>query len=702
MAIPENAIIFEAKPNGDPGGMPSFTNSGNNYAKFDATNLTFSVSEVNALNKTLIPENSTIVFRTHIDSHKGYHWYQGLDGVSMSGDSDSWKTPRHISINTPTSKIVLESIDPNAQIIEGSPGTKKSPAFGEGGSYITIIAKELHIGSGKYAHKDLFSFMSGGKNTENAPAQFSAINTSDGKASKIAIQAHTFVHTDGVLAVGSQKGDYSFTLEGDLSVLGGGVGVAGMGEGNTPNFHVNGDVYFKDAKILTFIPQSGAIKPWKLLSANGNIRLEGTQNVTGMLALMLQDFVDITPDHDDYGWALQIKSDLYTYSVKQSDSAIYITPKLNENVKKENIVKLVNDGKNQLALNYYQFYKDNSNKDQAVTQALSTYLTSQGINPDTGEAITPAESLSYQDHFFNHESLLQETFSTSSKASLSNNAQITTSGFDSIDAKLDLIKDGLNNALAESIKNSSNDLLAVNFVNTLSQPFNNTPINLLDEIKSNTLSSSQTNSFYQEIQENLGAKLSIAQRLSSYSFADLKASTSSSSFSSLEKGISSSSSSMTQEDSQLSIPNPSNLSSLWFNLLGGANMNGSEVGGSFGFNLGYDKLLGQTVLGAYLSYNYLNLKDLALEANTHAFETGLYLRSDFSSNQIDFTLRTLFASSAISKTTQALESKTDSKTIHSFTQAYLSYGYNIVSGSFEAKPYLGVNATTKDTLNFLS
>ena len=686
--IPSKEIIFEAKPNG--GMPPSFTNSGNNYAKFDSSNLTFSVSEEDTLEKTPIPKDSTIVFRTHIDNARnGYYWYQGLDGVEMNGSDDTWKTPKHISINTPTSKIVLESIDPKATISAGSPGTKKSPAFGEGGgSDMTIIAKELHIGSGKYQHKDLFSFMSVEESTENAPAQFFAMNDMNGKASEIKVKAHTVVHTDGIFGVVSQKGDYSFALDGDLSVLGGGVGVASMGEGKTPDFRVNGNVHFKDAKILTFIPQSGTIKPWKLLSASGNIKLEGTQSVTGMLALMLQDFVDIAPDHKDYGWALQIKSEIYAYSVEKLGSEIYIAPKLNENAKKENIVKLINDGKNQLALNYYRFYKKNPDKDQAVTQALSDYLKKQGINPDTRDLITLSTySQDSSSHLF---SALKQEASSLAVSQASGVSSISTSGFDSIDAKLALIQSGLNNALAENIKNSKNDLLAVNFVNTLSQPFNNTPITLLDEVKNNLLSSSQVGAIFYEIQNNLGARLSVAQRLSSYSFAD-RASTLNSEVSSPQ--VSTQTSDQDSSSSQASSPKPSIQDNLWFNLLGGATLNASAVGGNFGFNLGYDKLFDHTILGAYLSYAYLDSKDFSLQANTHSLEAGLYLRSDFSSNQIDFTLRSLFASSTFAKTTQALESKTDSNLLNSFTQASLSYGYNIVSGSFETKPYLGVNAS---------
>ena len=188
----------------------------------------------------------------------------------------------------------------------------------------------------------------------------------------------------------------------------------------------------------------------------------------------------------------------------------------------------------------------------------------------------------------------------------------TTTGFDNIDAKLAVIKEGINNSLAENIKNSSNNLLAVNFVNTMMQGYNDTPIELLNEVKSNLSMSASISSF---LRNDIHTSLALASRYASFSFAPKVSQVNSLQTQAfLDNDL--------DPKESISSFSPSLSNSLWANAFGGANLLGSEVGASYGLNLGYDKNLEKKWFVPYARQLSFILSCLSFQKRTVGYNKG--------------------------------------------------------------------------------
>lgn len=624
-----------------------------------------------------------------------YQWYQKLsDELDMALQSNGdlkW----NLTINASKSTLILKS----------DSGINESPKLGEGGdAKLSISAKEIQIGDGSQTYDNLFGFFEG----LNAPSQLYVMNQSD------KIQSDILVNKDGILIIGNNSSSLtSFTLEGNLKIEGGGLAVAAMGGGENPYFDVNGRVEINNATFQTFLNPNGLMGDLRIVKANGGLSLSGNNKMQIAASYFLQDFVDIDENHIDYGFAQQRQIDLYEYSFKLDDKTLYATPKLSESASQEEIFDLINNAKNQIAIGFYnhivESYQNNScsldgNNEgnskcldyESALRGLSVYLQKQ-VDEGYIQAPSPYTLLS--------STPISESSQSSSRASTPSST-LSTTGFDNIDSKLSTIKEGVNNALAESIKNSSNNLLAVNFVNTLMQGYNNTPIELINEVKDNIISLSHSLSL---LRNDLPTALALSSRFASFSFAPKKSSNSQDNHqtpNSLNP-----SNSLSLKDSQESLSKESVVSipdtslalsnSLWANAFGGANLLGNNIGASYGFNLGYDKALGNTLLGVYFSYAYDTLSPLStLSLNSHNLKLGVYSRIEKESNEIDLELNSLLSIISEESDTQALSSKSNANFLSSLSELKATYGYAFLEGEFRVKPLLGISLALSYTPSF--
>lgn len=613
-----------------------------NYAKYDSPSQTLTISE----NTTPAIANSTLKFKNVAKggrSDESYEWWIGLDSLTSQSEV------RNFDINTPTSKLILVSLPESSGA--------KSISLGEGSGSLKIKAKEIQIGDGTQTYSNLFACANGGGGGCPATMNIMSQNSS--------IEGNVVVNRDGALMIGNNAGSLSsFTLQGDLEIKGGGLAIAAMGGGENPTFDVNGKVTIESGNFLTFVPTSSnaMMGDLRIVSASGGIAMSGSNTMQGVLSCFLQDFISIDKTHQDYGWAYQSSIDLYEYSLRIEGNTLYATPELAESAKRNGVVELINNAKNDIAMGFYNMVKVNNN-DPELAKALLAYLQSQGIDP----------SFSY--------TLLASTPKSSSTT--------PTTGFDNIDSKLSIIKDGANNSLAESIKNSNNNLLAVNFVNTMMQGYNNTPIELLNEVKSNLSMSASISSF---LRNDLDTSLALASRFASFSFAPK----------SLEENTQSSEYPLISQAAGIQPSTSESLSSnsLWANAFGGANLLGSEVGASYGLNLGYDKNLENALVGTYLSYEYATLAPSLLTLNAHNIKLGVYSRIQEGGNEIDVELSSLLSIISQESATKALDSKSSADYLSSLTELKTTYGYALLEGDFKLKPLVGLALSFSYTPSF--
>lgn len=621
------------------------------YAKYDSSSQTLTISE----NTTPAIANSTLEFKNVAKgggSDESYEWWIGLDSLTSRSEV------RNFDINTPTSTLILVSLPESSGA--------KSISLGEGSGSLKIKAKEIQIGDGTQTYSNLFACSSGGGGGCPATMYVMSQNSS--------IEGNVVVNKDGVLAIGNNAGSLSsFTLQGDLTINGGGLGIVAM-RGENPTFNVNGSVTITDGQFLTAVPTSAnqLMGDLRVVSASKRIAMSGQNSMQGVLSLFLQDFVSIDSTHKDYGWAYQSKIDLYKYSLRIEGNTLYATPELTESAKQNGVVELINDAKNNIALGFYKVIKE-QNRDQEVQNTLFNYLQSQGINPDAPSSPIAA-------------------FVKTSKAS-----SLATTGFDNIDAKLAVIKEGINNSLAESIKNSSNNLLAVNFVNTMMQGYNNTPIQLINEVKNNLNTTALISSF---LRNDIHTSLALASRYASFSFAPKVSQVNSLQTQvSLDNGLDSKESVYSNQES-ISSFSPSLSNSLWANAFGGANLLGSEVGASYGLNLGYDKNLENALIGTYLSYEYATLKPSLLSLNAHNIKLGVYSRIQEGGNEVDLELSSLLSIISQESITKALDSLSTANYLSSLTELKTTYGYAFLEGDFKLKPLVGLALSFSYTPGF--
>ena len=658
------------------------SNNGSRYSQYDSTNKTLTIA---------VDTEDNLILQNIANPQKPtewvYRWYNklnnDLDDALNTDENLKW----NLAIDASKSIVTLKA---NSTINE-------SPNLGEGGdSTIDIIAKEIRIGDGSQTYDDLFGFFG----SANSPSQLSVMN----QGSKI--QANVVVNKDGVLVIGNNAGSLSsFTLQGDLTINGGGLAVAAMGGGENPVFNVNGKADINNATFQTFVNTRGNMQDLRIVSAKDGISLSGDNKMQIATSYFLQDFIDIDKEHIDYGYAKQTQTDLYVFTLKLDGNTLYATPELSEVAKQEGVVKLIRDATNKIATGFYNSSKDSFDEtNRRLEQCASNPSWNQGDCSAEGKAKLQKKLQDYQASLDGLTAYLQKQvdegyievplpytrFLTNSPTPKSSSTTPTTTGFDNIDSKLSIIKDGANNSLAESIKNSNNNLLAVNFVNTMMQGYNNTPIELLNEVKSNLSMSASISSF---LRNDLHTSLALASRFASFSFAPK---------------VSQANSLQTQAfldndlDPKESVssfsPNLSN--SLWANAFGGANLLGSEVGASYGLNLGYDKNLENALVGTYLSYEYATLAPSLLSLNAHNIKLGVYSRIQEGGNEIDVELSSLLSIISQESATKALDSKSSADYLSSLTELKTTYGYALLEGDFKLKPLVGLALSFSYTPSF--
>lgn len=608
------------------------------------------ISESSNGNATPVPKNSVITINgIKPDGQKG-NWYDNITGLSDE--------PKQIVFDIPKSDLII--------------GNKVTLGEANPYSYLEIKSKTLTIQSGAdVTFSTSYSKLETGSVVVKSGGAF-GITPANALAS-------SFVK-DAVLN--------DFVFNGNLTLENGSTLKMGdMLGGAMPSLSVNGKATIGNIKFLTFMP-AGQIKKGKVLSASKGLEIRGSLTPDVQALYVLKDFMYVNPSQASdsrsifYMVAKVDANDIYTFDFSNDGNTLYATPVLTKKAKSQDFVALVDGKKKEVAHALYDTLVSkygcsgdtcsNSNGESDATDAylgLKAYLEKNNI------------STSYASY-----TLLASTPQTPPKSS---STTPTTTGFDNIDAKLAVIKEGINNSLAENIKNSSNNLLAVNFVNTMMQGYNDTPIELLNEVKSNLSMSASISSF---LRNDIHTSLALASRYASFSFAPK----------SLEENTQSSEYPLISQAAGIQPSTSESLSSnsLWANAFGGANLLGSEVGASYGLNLGYDKNLENALVGTYLSYEYATLAPSLLSLNAHNIKLGVYSRIQEGGNEIDVELSSLLSIISQESATKALDSKSSADYLSSLTELKTTYGYALLEGDFKLKPLVGLALSFSYTPSF--
>lgn len=616
------------------------------------------ISESSNGSVTLVPQNSTITISGIQPNGQKGNWYGNISGLSDE--------PKQIIIDTPTSDLKIGS---NVALGEANPY-----------SYLAINSKTLTIQSGAdVSFSTSFSELKTNSVVVESGGSF-GITPANALAS-------LFVK-DAVLN--------DFVFNGNLTLEDGSTLKMGdMQGGAMPSLSINGEAVIGNATFLTFLP-SRQIEREKVLFASNGIRMNGVLTSDVQALYMLRDFMQINPSQASdsrsifYMVANVDANDIYTFDFSYENNVIYATPKLSESAKTKDLIALIDEKKNEVAKAMYdtlvlRYGCSGDTCSNGGKDTIEAYLGIKAYLEKSGVATAPSP------YTLLSSTPISESSQSSSRASTpSSSSTLSTTGFDNIDSKLSIIKDGANNSLAESIKNSSNNLLAVNFVNTMMQGYNNTPIELLNEVKSNLSMSASISSF---LRNDLHISLALASRFASFSFAPK---------------VSQANSLQTQAfldndlDPKESVssfsPNLSN--SLWANAFGGANLLGSEVGASYGLNLGYDKNLENALVGTYLSYEYATLTPSLLTLNAHNIKLGVYSRIQEGGNEIDVELSSLLSIISQESATKALDSLSTANYLSSLTELKTTYGYALLEGDFKLKPLVGLALSFSYTPGF--
>lgn len=571
-------------------------------------------------------------------------------------------------INTPTSTLVFKAL-----------ANGKGAGFTDGFfETLEITAKSISFGDGSVTIDDHFAGWSGSSKT--IPAYFSNLKS----GSKL--NADVIINSDGILAsvvILEEQEDTTVitTISKNLIVNQGGIAAGSQIEGKEGVIEVGGRATLKDVNIATFMPESGVIGNITILKAYGGVDLQGVKSASAFTWAQAGDLVsglksivgtDKKTAAEDGG--LTYKLTAYTLEAKVDGNALIVTPKLTEEAKNQDIKTLVNTEKNKTIQYFYDDWKDKATVEDCidpdkcsntftraqrdeVKEILGNYLRTQNIDPDTGKP-------------------LSSTFVLKSANVLANSVQksteIVADGAIDIDRKLDLLTNKDNADITEAIKNSSNDLLAVNFVARSAQAYNNLPLQLVDEVKS-SIKQTASSANLAFLQENLGVKMAVTQRLMGYKPISL---------SKVEK--------QDEENKEaIEVVQIANVRNLWVNTYGGSMIVGSNVGGLGGVSVGFDDSKENAIIGGYLAYTYNYAKDDLLKLDAQSIEAGFYTRMDFNSHQIDVNLKTQANFINQERETKIYASSTKANYFNSYSALEVRYGYNFGSESFFTKPFIG-------------
>lgn len=415
---------------------------------------------------------------------------------------------------------------------------------------------------------------------------------------------------------------------------------------------------------------------------------------------MLRDFVGLSSDSEAikdlrgvyYMVAVADANDIYTYDFTQEGNTLYATPRLTDGAKNKDLTTLINEKKNQVAIT---LFTDLGKILKGGNSGSHCAENTPGCQP----YIAPFEALGYylleQKELGNLEIPVGKDWNNGSpkvrSLSTKTGTQRQATGFDHIDSKIATIQEEENAPLAEGIRRSSNNLLAVNFVNSMLQGYSNASIETIEESKGNLSSLSSLPSLFRN---DLHTTLALSSRFASFSFAPKKNEIDQTLDPRLNPSNTQALLDLVQSESKL-LSN-----SLWANVFGGANLLGSSVGANYGINLGYDKTFDSSLLGAYLSYEYATLKPSTLSASSHNIKLGLYSRIEKERNEIDLELSTLLSIASAESKTQAIASVSKADFLSSLTELKATYGYAFLEGEFRIKPLLGVGISYSYTPSF--
>lgn len=484
------------------------------------------------------------------------------------------------------------------------------------------------------------------------------------------------INSDGILASiviqKEQKDTVITTISKNLVVNQGGIAAGNQIEGKVGVIEVCGRATLRDVSIATFMPESGVIGNITILKAYGGVDLQGVKSASAFTWAQAGDLVsgleNIKGDNGNTAaeeGGLIYKLTAYTLEAKVDGNTLIVTPKLTEEAKNQDIKTLVNTEKNRVIQEFYNHWSglnDGSNgftkeKIDQVVKIFGDYLKTQNINPDTGMP-------------------LSNTFVLKSANILTDSTQksieIVADGAIDIDRKLDILTNKDNADITEAIKNSSNDLLAVNFVARSAQAYNDLPLQLVDEVKS-SIKQTASSANLAFLQENLGIKMVVTQRLMGYKPTSL---------SKVEKQDE-------QNKEAIEVVQIANARNLWVNAYGGSMIVGSNVGGLGGVSIGFDDSKENAIIGGYLAYTYNYAKDDLLKLDTQSIEAGFYTRMDFSSHQVDIDLKTQANFINQERETKIYTSSTKANYFNSYSALEVRYGYNFGSESFFTKPFIG-------------
>lgn len=478
---------------------------------------------------------------------------------------------------------------------------------GKGLSGIEITAKSLSIGNSKAQSliNPLQGFLNGSFQQE-----LSALSLTPSKTQAQKISSNVSIEKNGLLEISSNVA--SLQIEGDLSVIEGGVFfhspypslLALFSLKNLSKISVSGDVSLSNAKLGGYIPSNGEIGDLQLIEAGGKMLLDSKSGFEEIYVYGLKDFVALPQNSADYDKAYYTNKGFFKYTLGVVNNTLIASPSLTQETRDKDIITLVRTSAKDIATNLALQVSGN------LKQKLENYAN----NGDSSGLY----------------------------------------GFEKIEERLGVISSPLLSNLANSIKNSSNEFMGMNylqsFFNLNSTLSTRLPLEARDSI-SQELWHSRNNSLSQ------GVDLAIQTMLSDRFFAD-----------------------KTQR------------SNLWANTFFGGNVFGSEVGGLFGVMLGYDALaLDDLLLGTFISYGYSYFDDVYLSSSSHQLYGGMYLKKILEqSNEIEWDLGigANFENHTIQ--TQELKSQTQTSYISPLLKINFSYGYRFDVNSWGIKPLMSV------------
>lgn len=414
-----------------------------------------------------------------------------------------------------------------------------------------------------------------------------------------------------------------------------------------------------------------------LLDSQGAITFDSTSKVVGTSARLIEELVALPDTINcteynggcDQGYSKNTdRSALVDYTLVKEGNSLYAVGSFTQSSKSQTIEQIKAAADLEI-LKDFKAYAD---------EQVQYWETNDSWIPDTGAGDTRTKEQilagyqelqkSLQDEITKREEELKTDSTTSpTTPAVANGATSAQS---------------LQEQILDSLRNSSNQSSAINYLVDYAYGDGGKSLALVQEISQSAESSANLAS-YNGISQAINAvnDIAISQRLAkwgnpyrNYAFATtLK------------------NAKLAANGDVISYFNRFNYThNVWANVFGGMSMIGQNNGAIYGLSAGYDNKLGSnTLLGAYLTYAYAGLKDTALSQNTQNIQAGIYTRSYFGASELDISLRYQMGFVAQER---VLRSQTNSADFtNQAIMASANYGYVFGSEGFFVKPLVGVN-----------